>query len=138
MAVHSFFDCLASGEDNISRASTFTGSFNKARVRGGEAEEVLGATNSDNGVNNGEGARNGENGAGLAGKARTVDLRVESTLNTPEGSESTGTNLVVKALRESNISSTEQVPQTRETDLIVVDTVFSFGRRGKQWTLRKR
>ena len=76
-------------EDNISSTSTFTGSFNKARVRRREAEKVLGATNGDNSVHDGEGARNGENGAGLAGKAGSVDLRIKTTLNIPEGSEST-------------------------------------------------
>ena len=76
---------------------------------------MLGATNGDNSVHDGEGARNGENGAGLAGKAGSVDLRIKTTLNIPEGSESAGANLVVKTLRESNISGTEKVPQARET-----------------------
>ena len=84
------------------------------------------AADGDHGVDELEGAGNGKDGAGLTGEARSADFRIKTTLNTPEGGRSTGINLVVQTRRESNITSTENIPQTREANLIMVDSVFSF------------
>ena len=89
---------------------------------------MLSATDGNHGVDELEGAGNGKDGAGLTGEAGSADLRVKTTLNTPEGSKSTGVNLVVQTLRESNVSSTENIPQTREAHFVMVYSVFSFHR----------
>ena len=98
---------------------------------------MLSATEGDNDVDELEGARNGEDGAGLTGEARSADFRIKTTLNTPEGGRSTGINLVVQTRREDNISGTENIPQTREANFVVVDYVFSCQWR-RLWTLRKQ
>ena len=87
---------------------------------------MISATNGDNGVDELEGAGNGENGAGLTREARSADFRIKTTLNTPEGGGSTGINLVVQARSESNISGTENISQAREANFVMLDSVFSF------------
>ena len=126
MTIHSFFNCLSRGKNDVSRASTFTGSFNKARVRGRAAEKKPSAAEGDNGVDELEGARNREDGAGLTGEAGAIDLRIKTTLNTPEGGGSRRIDLIVQAGGESNIPSTKNVPQAGKANFIMVNSVFSF------------
>ena len=89
---------------------------------------MLRASEGENGVNYREGARDGEDSAGLPGEAGSWDLRIKTTLNSPEGGESRRADLEIQTLRESNIPSTKKVPQTGETNLVMVDSVFSVHR----------
>ena len=122
----SFSNGLSGNKHNIGGRSAFTGCFNKARVRGGSAEQEVSAANSNNRVNKLEGTRDGEDGTSLPGKTRTLYHRVKSNHDAPVSNGRGGFEWLVQRKGESNISGTENIPQTGETYAIVVNSVFSF------------